>query len=321
MTIAEILADCYASTGQLASPDADITTRYMAWINECHRELLSKKHFRRFRRRLLTCASIADSSYMALPFVCTRIFGIQDTANQYDLRYRDMAWIRKVDPGLTSNSSNPHVYSIYAFNSPVIRQPSAACQLYIDSNGAGTVNAYFRAIRTGNYPVSLGPTAFNGTTEVAVGTNTDIIAVDKFWISATMVGDVWVTEGTAGTVLGTIPAGKTTSRYTVAYLWPEPSAAVTYNVDAEVLTTDLSSSLTTEEPLIPVEFHDIFVARVKMKEFTRREKTTIADEAKDEYFMRLRDMYTYVAQMGGVVDSDPPYPRMSQLGPFFGEGT
>lgn len=323
MTLSEIQLDCYRSTGHLDSPGTEITNRYLTWINQAHKEILQKPAFRKFRRRYLTATSIADTPFMALPHCATRVFDITDASVDYHLKYKDMAWIRRQDPGLTASGSNPWVWSVYSYASPTFRKISVAAgiDLWLDSTAAGdTQVAHVQVVRasTGQM-VSLSKT-LTGTTAVQLSsTITNIVDVAKFFLATAAVGEVTLHEDVdGGTEIARIPIGKTFSRYTLAYLWPVPTDAVEYTIDAEIEVADMS--VAGDEPLIPYEFQEILVAKVRSKEWERREKVALKKEADARVATLLRDFHHYAAQQESPSE-DNMERRMSQLGPFFEPGT
>jgi hypothetical protein len=308
--------DMYASLGHPTSPDSDITTRYNRWLNQAHREILQKKHFRRFKRRALTMATIASSPYIAIPQATSRIFSVRNTAQDREIVFRDMAWVRRMDPGLNNTTSDPEVYAVYSYSSPVMRQPSAASAIWVDADGATTETVHLQGVLSTGYQKSVS-TAMTGTTAKAIAADT-FIAINKFFLAvAVAASDVFITEGSAGAELARIPMGRTYSRYTLLYLWPTPTSVITLNIDAEVNVEDLA--IAGDEPLIPIEFHEMLIAKVKSKEYERREKLTLKRESDARYQVLLNDFYTYVSQMESPSGQESR--GFSQLGPFYESGT
>lgn len=319
MNLGEIETDLYARLG-FSTSDTSAVARLRAFINQAHREVMSMKHFRRYRRKLLTCASIADTPFMALPYAASTIFGVYDRDNDTWLREKTLGWVRQADPGVTSTGSNPWGYAIYDLASPVIRQPANASQLFFKStsasDGAGKT-AFLQGIRTGNYPRATS-IAMNGVTAVGF-TPTDILIVNKFYMSAAAAGDVTLHEDSgSGTELACIPIGRQSSRYSLLHLHPIPSAVVTYHVDAEVIILDMADA--ADEPLFPEDFHYIITAKVRYWEYEKREKPALMKEARGEWRNGISELIAHVNKHQGMTDQREDAQR-SQLGPWFPAGT
>lgn len=320
MRLTDIQADTYRRLGFNVTPPAGEIARILAYINETQREILRHKHFRRFRRRLITAASVASSPFMALPQAAVRIFGISDRTNDYLLEEKPLLWIRSTDPALRATAANPWAYAIYDLASPVARQPADASQLFALSTSAADTGqtAYLESIRTGG-TFDVDSKVLNGA--VGIGfTRTDTISVGKFYLSAVGVGTITLVEDSAiGTVLATIPIGRTFARYSLLHLYPTPSASSTYYVDIEVHVEDMANA--NDEPILPEEFHHLLGLGARAKEYEKREKLTLVRQLQDEMRNEVSKLKTWVNQQSGLQSPGTGQRRYSQLGPWYPDGT
>lgn len=319
MNLAEIENIVYIRLGIGSAPDNETITLVRAFANETQREILQRKHFRIFRRRLLTCASTANSPFMALPQAAVRIFAMVDRTNDYYLEEKTMQWIRSMDPSLRAVAANPWAYGIYDMASPVAIQPSDASQLFVKSTSAlDTQTAYLESVRTGGY-FNVDSKAVNGVTAAGF-TSTDVVAVNKFYINKPAVGAIGLFEDSgAGTELARIPIGRTFARYSLVHLYPVPSAAATFYVDAEVHVEDMVNGY--DEPLLPEEFHNIIGMGIRAKMYEKREKSIQAKDVKAEMREEISRLISWVDTRSGLQNPGSGNRRFSQLGPWFPSGT
>ncbi len=328
MNLGQLKTACYQRLGLLtgsgAAPGTVVASRITQFINDTHREILQDKHFAPYRRLLLTCVSVANTPFMAIPRSVVNIFTLQDRTNNTTLTERDMLWIRSLDPGLRATAANPWVYAKYNAAAAVIIQPSAASALWIaSSSAADTVNPVctISGFRSSGGPFSVTAQP-NGLLGQAVPIYTDITSVTKFVLNSNSVlGDISLYQtNLAGARLATIPLGNTSSRYNLLHLYPTPSAVTTYNLDAEVHIDDMS--LDTDEPLVPEDFYELLIIGVKKREYELREKMEkLWGATKAEWIEERKKMVNFVSRQSGLPIQTGYDRRFSQLGPWFPPGT
>jgi hypothetical protein len=328
MNVSEMLLDVYSTMGMPASTaiTSEDAKRILRHFNKAHRDILRKAHFERYRRKLLTVASVASSPFMAIPYAISSVKTLQDRTNDWFLQEKSLQWIRSMDPGLRSTQANPWAYSFYDLMSPVAKQPSDASQLLVKSTAAGDgagMKAHAQLVSS-NGTLQTTSVDLNGTTAVNIG-GTTTVAVNKFYVyrsggsPTTPAGDITLHEDTgAGTELAFIPAGKSFSRYSMVHLFPTPSAIVTYHADVEVVVVDLAEA--SDEPLIPEDFHELLVIRAKQYEYEKKEKDKLMAAMEVKWRQGLRDFYSHTERPTGHTGGDDSR-RYSQLGPFFEPGT
>lgn len=324
MNLGQIKSECYRRLGFEPSPGTTVETRIEGFINSTHREILRDKQFARFRRQLILCLSVANQPLMAIPRSVVRIFNIQDRNNNLVLTEKDMLWIRSQDPGLRSVTANPWVYAKYNLASPITRQPTTPSIIWVASTIAGdlaqevTIEGFRQ--NGGYYTANR---AINGVVGGAIGSATDILNISKFFISSgTPAGEISIYQAAIGisNTLATIPIGGTLSRYTLVHLYPTPSAATQYLMDAEVHIGDMTED--NDEPLCPEDFDELIFIGVKRREYELREKMDKQFAAAKQEWREVRaQMVTFVNSISGLQNQTGYNGRYSQLGPWFPSGT
>jgi hypothetical protein len=159
-----------------------------------------------------------------------------------------------------------------------------------------------------------------GVTAVSFDTTiTTVIDVSKFYLSAAAVGTVTLHEDSgAGTELARIGIGQTEQRYYQIRLWPTPSAVNSYLVDETREITDFAQD--TDEPLLPIDFHDLLVLGAVMDEYQHTDDTRYIVAA-TEYKERLGQFQYWMHESADGSTSLGTARRPSQLGAFYPAGS
>ena len=321
MTLSEMRSEMYRRLNYGTSPASDVATRLTAFLNLVHRQLLTTTGMDKLRDDTITFASVSGTEVYALPPSVARIKHISDRTNQIRLKEQSLSWLRTVDPGLTGDGGPSYHYIPVGYRQ-VAAQPSDASEIFVKSTAAGdTGTAYIEAIRTGGYRVTLSVT-MAGATAVSLGaTYTDIIEIDKFYLSTAAVGTVTLHEDSgAGTELARIAIGHTFARYMAIQLWPTPSSAVTYHVDYTRHIPDLANA--NDEPLLPTDFHWLLVEGALAKEWTKRDDLERRKAAQQDYSEGLRNLRSWVmSNQDTLLSLRRSAPGLSQLGPWFPAGS
>jgi hypothetical protein len=267
------------------------------------------------RQSQITFASVASTPQYSLPPDVARIIAIRDATNDLTLKGGSWLWYTGHEPDPTATTGTPSVW-VPVGQVAVAAQPSDASKLYVDSTSAtDTGTCYVEGIRTGGYPFSTAVT-MNGVTAVQIGAWSDVIAVNKFYLSAAAVGTVTLHEDAeGGTELARIPIGQTSARYLRIALWPTPSSVVTYTLDYLRQVTDFEEP--TDEPLIPADFHWVIEAGAKMLEYEKTDDRRYP-AARAEYEKGVRDLKWFVTQQAS--DSGT-MKAPSQLGAWYPAGS
>jgi hypothetical protein len=246
----------------------------------------------------LPVASVASQARYVVPEAVASIRGISERTNDYTLEVMSLDRYRRVEPDPASNTGTPTHY-VPIGRVAVALQPSDASELFIDSTSASdTGTVYLEGIVSGGYRRTAS-VSMTGTTAISIAAAiTDWIEVTDFYLSANAVGTVTLHEdASGGTELARITIGQKRPRYYGFYLWPTPSAVVTYLVDYRQELLDLSN--TTDEPPLPTDFHRTVLDYAVMREFTLSEKFDRAAAAKARYDLGLRRLKYATQHLAG----------------------
>lgn len=265
--------------GTLVSATA---TRFQERLNERHRELLRQPGMESLRWGNLTVASVASQAGYAFPMQgVARINRLYDTSNRIKLTYKDLAWLRSVDP---NPSTGQPEYWVPTGNVQVHTQPSDASEIFVKSTSASDTSqtAYVEGIITGGYRRTASVT-LTGTTAVTLSsTITNCILIDKFYLSAVGAGIVTLHEDSgAGTELSRIAIGDTHGSFFSFLLYPTPSAVVTYNADITRTIPTLSND--NDEFWIHEDFHDILLDGAELSEMRKGDDPTRYGMVKEQW--------------------------------------
>lgn len=318
MTLAQLRTGLARRLNKNETLDTATSARLTEFLNETHRELLSHPGLQRLRDDTLTFSSVANQAQYALPWVAkiTRVF---ETTNDRTLLPMTLAQYRAVDPDPASNVGVADAF-VWLGYQPVATQPSDASRLFVKSASASdtAIVAYVEGETSGGYPRTASVT-LTGTTAVDVATAiADWVRVTKFYLSAAAVGAVTLHEDSgAGTELARLAIGQTTQRYCVIALYPTPSAAITYALDATLSVTDMAQA--SDEPRLPADFHDLLMIGAMAREYEKTDDTRLM-HARQRYQSRLRDLLYWVHEAGAGSTQQARGGR-SRLGPWFPAGT
>ena len=292
MTFSAILADIYRRTGFASSPASDVVTRIKAFVNETQQEILHEPGMEFLQNDTITFASVADQQTYGLPPVVTRIKNLWETTNRLVLLPMSLGEYRERYPDPAAVTGTPTRWVDLGLDAVSV-EPSDSSTIFVVSSAAGdTGTAYIEGIRSGGYPF-IASVTMTGATAVSF-TQTDVLSITKFYLSAAAVGTVTLREDSGtGTTLATIAIAGTYSRYRRIALAPTPAASITYTVECERAVTDLLQD--NDEPIIPLQFHHLLAIGARAKEY---EKTHDGrwGTAKSEYDKALRKLKFWIYQ-------------------------
>ena len=320
MTFADILLDAYRRLRLPAAPPAATIVRIKALVNEVHRELLTAPGISRLRdgNSPIPVTITANVARSGLPPVVSRIRGITDRTNNKTLTELPLADLRQMDPGQLFLGGPAVAYADVGYQ-PVQFQPTAATGLWASSSSAtdtGAPAVFIQTFRTGGYQYD-DTEPLTGVTRVAIGTGTPLTdheQVTRFYLSAVCVGSVslW-TASVAGVELARIEPGRTSQHYLTVEWFPIATADATVYVDYTRNIPDLVQPF--DEPLLPVDFHDVIGLGVRAKEYELLDDNRESD-AKGMYERRVAALKSYVLNNGEAIASLRPRSggRWSRLG-------
>lgn len=302
-----------------ATLDATTKQRCIDYLNVGQRQLLSTKRFARLRDAVVPLTSVANQADYVLIGV-SKPLRMWDTTNQWPLYEMSEPDYRRVN--IPDVSGTPEFF-VWRGLKAVAKQPANASSLFVKSTAAGdtTQTAYIEGVITGGYQRSVS-VVLTGTTAVNVSAAVSSwIRVDKFYLSATCVGTVTLTEDSGvGTELAQIVIGRTATPYQQLTLWRTPGGAYDYLLDVTRELTDLAQD--TDAPILPTDFHDVLLEYAKREECLHLNDKRYAACAKT-YDDRVKDLALWMAESGSIqpYSLGQPLAKPSQLGGWFPAAT
>lgn len=283
MTFSDILSAVYEDANHASSPASAVVTRVKRYVNEGLRAILGEPGLQRLldSDSPYTFASVASQARYVIPEAAAKIYVIAERTNDRTLEAMSLAEYRHRMPDPTAVTGVPTHY-VPIGRVGVSVQPSDASEIFVDSTSASdTGTAYLEGLITGGYRRTPSVT-MTGTTAVSLNTAiTNFIELEDFYISANAVGTVTLHEdASGGTELARITIGQKRPRYYGFYLYPTPSAAVTYYTDYRKEVVELVQD--ADEPPLPTDYHYILVAYARMREY---------EKANDSRFKEAMDAF------------------------------
>jgi len=288
-----------ATSSTLVSATA---TRYQESLNETHRAILRQPGFEQLRRATLTFASVANTQQYALPMDgIARIEHVFETTNDRALKFHTTGWLRENDPDPQSGTAWAWVPAGFQ---EVHTQPADASEVFVKSTSASDattttafastdVTAYVEGIITGGY-YRTASVAMTGASAVSLSSAiTNFITITKFYLSTGASGTVTLHEDSgSGTELSKIAVGDSRAQFYSIFLYPTPSAVVTYTADILRTVPDMSNE--TDEPLLPEDFHDLLIDGAELRELTKQDDPSRWTLLQQRYRQGIRDLRSFV---------------------------
>lgn len=312
VTLNEIQLAIYRRCNYDDLPSPDVVRRILQWINVWHQRILAKPGLDTLRDTTLTFSSVIGQSLYALPQGLTRIETVFEQTSPRVLRNGSVNWIREYDPQLLATGV-PEVYAIQTA-SQVLLNTAASGVWAVSTSAADTSQiAHIEGLRTGGYRTGDQQVLLTGTVRVQLGTYTDVIEVDKAYLTATAVGEVsFFDAAVAGNELARITIGQKAMKVWTIQLWPRPTTAILYSVDCKRVVEELVNA--TDTPTLPAEYHWLLVEAGSFEEWTRKDDNR-AKVAMSELNDGIRDMRNWVTNLPDYKPrSGERFDRPSRLG-------
>lgn len=313
MTLTTILAHLYERLNYQSAPAAAVTTRLTNSVNLAYRRILREPGLAMLRDTAagLYFTASASRSIYGLPWSVAAIRAITDRTNDRRLLPASLSDLRAMDPGLDATGT-PSCYvplGMKALGRPL--DDDTGESVTIESGAPDTRTFVGTLLRLSGIAVPFSGT-LNGTTPVAITALTDIVDILTLSLSATSSTLVCTIKGSATGAVGVVYYNQTSPSSFNVQLWPTPTAATTYYVDATQRIVDLTA---TESPLLPDEFHDLLVDGALIVEYEKQDDPRLA-AVRDTYQRGLSRLKFWAAAQP---DSLPvmghgPAPRTSRLG-------
>lgn len=321
MNLGLIETDIYDTLNLGRNPDSAVQRHIRRYINDVHREVLTKKNIGpRLRRQLLTFNTSGTSPFCVLPQSVVRVFILTDRTNNNILQEYTLQSLRYSDPGLQSSGAIPYAYVIMNLAAPVAKDPTAATQLFAVSDSAldGTGLSVNVEGLTSDGQYLKASVGMNGVTPVALSTVLTWLNITKFYLSAPAQGHISLKDG-LGNVLGVISPSRAYNRYSRIHLFPTSTAVLALTADVELHIEDMANP--ADEPILPEDFHDILVSGALAKEYNRRSKASDAGIQLSLTKKRIGELQVWMTRPTGTPYNDSRPRRFSTLGPNFPNGS
>lgn len=292
MTRHDLERAVYSETEYPDSPDPRVQSRIRRFLNEGVRVVLSEPGLLALQDSdtPYSFASVANQARYVVPESVAQIRHITERTNDWRLTPMSLAQYRAHEPDPASFSGTPTHYVPIGLVGAAV-QPSNASELFVKSTSASdTHTAYLEGIVTGGYQRKVAITMTGSTAVSLAAAVTTFIEVNDFYLSHPAVGTVTLHEDSgAGTELAQITIGQTRPRYFGFYLWPTPTAVVTYYVDYRRELVPLSAP--SDSPPWPSDYHELLVAYATWREWMFKGNLDLAGEAKarfDRWLVKLK---------------------------------
>jgi hypothetical protein len=318
MTFLELQNAVLEACGHTTAASSAQRTRVRRHLNSWQREILTRPgHARLLRDSEYTFASVASQHTYGLGIPMGRILGIHERTNESLLALRDLAWLRRTDPGLSANGDPASAYILRGWF-PVQAHPASALDVWAKSSSAAdTTQVLDWEFTLATMQRVSGNTTLNGTTAVQLGTATNIVEIVKLSMRTTAAGTVTVHEDTGtGATLLTLPIGQQFGRFLHVQLWPTPAAVVTYRLDCTREIEDMVQD--TDQPLLPRDFHPILALGAEYEEW-RKLSDDRAQMVYQDLEKRLRSLNAWLWDLPDATMGVAP--GRSRLGSWYEAGT
>lgn len=296
-----ILAAAYEDLQYASSPAADVVTRLKRYVNEGLQAIVAEPALYGLLEAgtPYTFASVASTPRYVLPEGYTEMRAVTDTTNDRFLEAMTLSEYRRRDPDPSNNTGVP-THWVPMGRVAVAKQPADASEIFIKStSGSDTNTAYIEGIITGGYH-RLASVSMTGATAVSFSASiTSFIEITDIYLGTAAVGTVTVHEDSgSGTELARITIGAYRPSYLGFALWPTPSGANTYIVDAR---RDLKLLVESkDEPPLPRDFHPMLAKYATFREWERKDDSR-ALVARQQYEMWLSRLKYRLAASGDSV--------------------
>lgn len=317
-TFLELQNQTLEACGHPTSASSTPRTRVKRAINNWQRRILTDPRFNTLLRDSeATFDSVADIPVYGLGLPLGRLLGVSCDEHETVLAPRDVAWLRREDPGLTSAGDPASVYIPRGWF-PVAKHPADASAVYAKSTSAAdTTQVVDWEFVLSSLDRVSGSTTMTGQTAVALGTATTVIEVVKLSLRTAAAGVVTIHEDSgAGTTLSTFQIGALNRQFLHIQLWPTPADAVTYRIDYTRVLQDLVND--TDVPLLPYDFHHLLGLGAEYDEWRKLSDDRAAMVYQD-LDRELKKLNAYVWWMNDQTEGARP--ARSRLGGWYEAGT
>lgn len=290
MTLAQMLADLYRRTGFTSTPASEVTTRMTAFLNETQQEMFEEPGIQYLLDDQINIVSVANQALYGLPTHLLSIKAMRDATNKRTLSPMSLGMYRSMYPDPSINTGIPSWWVDLGM-SEVVTQPMGV-QLYVQSTSASDTGTVYLE---GYFAANGG--AYGNTSVVMTGVTPALLGsgvthnITKFFSSVAAVGIISLTNMAGSIIYTQIAAGDTVPRFRRLALVPTPTSVVTYNLDVQRTIADMAIS--TDEPILPIQFHRVLLAGARAKEYEKQRDAERWQMARTEYMAGMKKLKYY----------------------------
>jgi len=320
VTLQEIEQSVYRDFGYKDNPAPDVSTRVRGYINDRQRRILGMPGMQALRLETGTFATVASTPTYALQMPIQQIIAIRDTTNQRRLTMRGLSWYRTAEPDPSATSGTPEIWVPMRLT-PALRAIGGTGLWVVSTSTSDSieVEVHVETERT-NGQIGDETVTLDGTTRVALGSDTDHQRLTRFSISGEPAGSVELYDAAvAGNLVSRIVSGRTNAQFQEIALWPQPSSALTLAVDYARYITNMCGKY--DEPLLPADFHYLLTLGAKIDEARKRDDSRWR-EWQSEYNQGIPLLYNWASNVPEqvVIPGDSTEDVGSNLGSWFPSG-
>lgn len=295
--------------------------RYLLFLQEWHRRLLSMPGAEVYRQRTFTFTYGSGLEWAALPNAFSRIDHIVSVTDNRPLESHALGWERSIPPSSLA-SGTPYGYVILGPR-PVATDPASTGKpTYAVSSAAGDVTQKVTVrVLLLDGTVAQADATLTGAARVQVGAWTTAVSILAFFLQTACTGIVSLYDAAAaGTLLGTIPATRFDLPRTAIALVPKPSGDRTLQVDGQ-LSLD-ATILTTDRPWTHEEWDHLLETGARCNEYEKQDDDRQAQTRRDLEAEIKRFKWAVVnnADYKPVPKPSSPIQTTSNLGPYYPAG-
>jgi hypothetical protein len=295
-----------------------VTTRLTAFVNQVHREIVSRPGLEQLLRgdAPITFASVSGQAIYGLPPAVAAVEAITDRTTMLRLMMVSQSYIRDADPGLVQTGP-PDSYAFTGIQAVSV-QPSAAAEIFVKSTSAADTTQTALSKASARAATSKRSPCVDRDHGGELGAAfADFIEITKFYLSAVGAGTITLNADRAsGRNSRGLPSGRPSHGIRACSSGRRPASAITYYVDYARTIPDMANG--TDEPLLPDDFHWLLVEGALVKEWTKKDDLQRREAARQDYERGLRSLHYRVTCPPDFLPSRTGQPlERSRFGGYF----
>ena len=255
------------------STGAPSAGRYLRYLNEWHRRLLTGPGGELYRLQTLTVSAAAGATSVSLPVPFSAIDHVVNLTTNLPMEERSLAWFRSLPPNSVTTGLS-FAYVVRGMSPAAADPGGAGVATYVVSTAAAdTSQKVTVTVLLANGTTATASATLTGATPVQVGTWTTATTILQFQLQSVATGTVTLQNVGATVFYGSIGIGTLSSQRFRLMLAPTPSAAISLQVDGQRLVIACAA---TDEPWIPEEWHYLLETGARCLEYEKEADTRLA---------------------------------------------